>query len=136
LDAEEETSVALFSRLVGLRVECRRVDDVDPPVGTTPAVTELVSVKIALAEAEAVAVETTALLLLEGAKAKARTAGASWRLVKNNIHKNMDMFRVTKSAEDGGDDGIQFEFGIVVWSEKAKARAKAKRTMERVAKIV
>jgi hypothetical protein len=114
LGAEELTSVALFSRLVGLRVDCRRVDDVDPPVAT-PA-TELESVKIALAEAVAVAVavETTALLLLEGEKAKARTAGAILRLVKHNIHKNMDKFRVTKSAEDGGDDGIQFEFGNVV----------------------
>lgn len=101
-------------------MDCRRVDDVDPPVAT-PA-TELESVKIALAEAVAVAVETTALLLLEGAKAKARTAGAILRLVKHNIHKNMDKFRVTKSAEDGGDDGIQFEFGsgVCAWESKSK----------------
>lgn len=71
-------------------------------------VTELESARTTLAAVDVDVVETMARLLLEDTKAKARTAGVSWRLAEQNIQKNMEMFRVTTSAEDGNDDGIQF----------------------------
>jgi len=104
-----ELSVALlFSRIgvVVLKVACSRVVEVDidvdgdvdsdgdvdrnvdvdleSPVAVAEPVTELGNAKIALAAVETV-VETAALLLLVDAKAKARTAGVSWRLVKHSI---------------------------------------------------
>ena len=74
----------------------------------TATVTELESARMTLAAADVDVVETMDPLLLEDTNAKARTAGVSWRLAKQNIQKNMEMFGVTTSAEDGNDDGIQF----------------------------
>lgn len=74
--------------------------------------TGLVSAKRVLA---AVEVETKFLLLLEDEKAKARTAGVSCRLVKQNIQRNMDRLRAAKAAEGVCGDGIQvlFEYWLV-----------------------
>mmetsp|Transcript_14703 Transcript_14703/g.36995 ORF Transcript_14703/g.36995 Transcript_14703/m.36995 type:complete len:202 (-) Transcript_14703:98-703(-) len=71
-----------------------------PPLGT--GTTELENARMALE------VVVVALLLLEVEKAKARTAGVSCRLVKQNIQRTMD--RAAKNREKGSDDGIQFSF--------------------------
>ena len=74
--------------------------------------TVLESARIVLAAAEVV--ERTALPLLEEVvKAKARTAGVSWRLAKQNIQRNMDRLRAAKKAENLCGDGIQFLFQSV-----------------------
>jgi hypothetical protein len=115
LGADAEISVALFSKVaVVLNVACSREVDVDVDVNVdlespvADPVTELESARMALAavEAEVLLIETAALFLLVDAKAKARTAGVSWRLVKHNIQRNMDrMFRVvTKGTATGAED--------------------------------
>jgi len=74
------------------------------PLGAAVPATELES---AIRVFAAVEVVVAALLLLEVEKAKARTAGVSCRLVKQNIQRTMDILRAAKNAEEDGDDGIQ-----------------------------
>lgn len=95
-------SVELFS--VVLSVECKRVIKV--LVGAPTTVLE--NARIVLAAAVEVVVVAALLLVQEDEKAKARTAGVSCRLVKQNIQRSMDRLRAAKNAEKGGDDGIQF----------------------------
>ena len=106
LRAEVEVSVALFSGVIAVLLSVDWSLVVERLVAAT--VTELESARTTLAAVDVDVVETMARLLLEDTKAKARTAGVSWRLAEQNIQKNMEMFRVTTSAEDGNDDGIQF----------------------------
>lgn len=74
------------------------------PLGAAVPATELESAIRVFAVVEVV---VAALLLLEVEKAKARTAGVSCRLVKQNIQRTMDILRAAKNAEEDGDDGIQ-----------------------------
>ena len=87
----------------GLSVEKSRVLE-----RSLEAVTGLVSAKRVLAAVEVE--ETRFLLLLDDEKAKARTAGVSCRLVKQNIQRTMDRLRAAKTAEDVCGDGIQVLF--------------------------
>lgn len=129
-DDAERFVALLLSRVavVVLNVACSRVVDGDgdidvdvdgdvdleSPVAVAAPVMGLESARIALAAVAEVEIKT--LLLPVDAKAKARTAGVSWRLVTHNIQRRSidTMLRVlTKGtatrAEDGGDEyGIQW----------------------------
>ena len=99
----------------GLSVEKSRVLE-----RSLEAVTGFVSANRVLAAVEVV--ETRFLLLLEDEKAKARTAGVSCRLVKQNIQRTMDRLRAAKTAEDVCGDGIQVSFEYLAVKGSIKQR--------------